>query len=190
MSAVEEFRSKLIGAWELISYRCESVDGKGEIHYPMTENASGIIMYTPDGYMSAQLMAPGVPKFADGDLMGGTTEELIAVAKNYLAYSGPFSVTEDKNGKPLLKHTMEVASFPNWLGNTQVRSAQMVDGGDRLILSTDGPILTLVSTIEIEEWKLAIVANYRLGCDETADFGMEAQGHKGVDFGPKHFLYR
>lgn len=140
---VESFRASLIGAWELVSYRCEPVDPNDEVVYPMTKEAQGIIMYTPDGYMSAQLMTPGAPKFADGDLSGGTTEELVSVAKNYLAYSGPYRVSENENGEPVLKHTMEVASFPNWLANTQVRTADLT--GDRLTLSTEKPIVTLVS---------------------------------------------
>lgn len=142
-AAVTEFRRNLIGAWELVSYRCEPVDRSStEIIYPMTREAQGIIMYTPDGSMSAQLMTPGTPLFADGDLSGGSTEELAAAAKNYLAYSGPFTV-EEKNGKPLLKHTMQVSSFPNWLGNTQVRVAELT--GDKLELQSEGPITVEVS---------------------------------------------
>ena len=38
---------------------------------------------------------------------------------------------------------MEVSSFPNWLGTSQVRVAKM--SGDRLILSTEEPILVEVS---------------------------------------------
>jgi Lipocalin-like domain len=33
----------------------------------MGEKPEGIIMHTPDGYMSAQLMHPGRPKSASGD---------------------------------------------------------------------------------------------------------------------------
>ena len=35
----------------------------------------GIIMYTPDGYMSAQLMRPGRRPVASGDWFDGTDEE-------------------------------------------------------------------------------------------------------------------
>lgn len=145
MSSVEEFRSKLIGAWSLTSYRAEPLPGQeGETIYPMTKEASGIIMYTPDGFISAQLMTRGTPLFASGDLSGGTTEELATAAKNYLAYSGKFEVSEDPQGKPVLRHSMEVASFPNWLGNTQVRVARMEEEGTKLILATEGPIVIKV----------------------------------------------
>lgn len=145
MTSVEQFRQSIIGAWELTSYRCEPVEADDVTIYPMTQDAEGIIMYTPDGYMSAQLMIPGVPKFADGDLSGGTIEELSAAGKSYLAYSGPYTVSEDASGRPVLKHTMEVSSFPNWLNNTQVRTTDMK--GNKLTLSTDSPIITMVSNI-------------------------------------------
>ena len=36
----------------------------------------GIITYTPDGYMSAQLMRSGRPNFASDDWFNGTTEDI------------------------------------------------------------------------------------------------------------------
>ena len=50
-------REQLIGAWRLVSYIESPVDGSPK-RFPMGEKALGIIMYTPDGYMSAQLMTP------------------------------------------------------------------------------------------------------------------------------------
>src|SRR5271169_1670906 len=75
-------REKLIGAWKLISYVEKPVDGSAPF-YPMGEKPEGIIMYTPDGYMSAQLMRPGRPKFASGDWFSGTDEEIKEEAMGY-----------------------------------------------------------------------------------------------------------
>ena len=54
-------RDKLVGAWELVSYvertalMAQSIsDG---------EDAQCLIMYTPDGYMSAQIQSAGRPKY-------------------------------------------------------------------------------------------------------------------------------
>lgn len=139
--SVEAFRASLVGAWELISYRCEPVSSDDETIYPMTPSARGIIMYTPDGYMSAQLMQPGAAKFSGGDLSGGSKDELAESMKRYLAYSGRFAV-KDEGGKPVLTHQMEVSSFPNWLGNVQERTVNLE--GEYLTLGTDGPILVQV----------------------------------------------
>ena len=51
-------REQLIGAWKLVSYVEKPTDGSEPFH-PMGEAPKGIIMYTPDGYMSAQLEHPG-----------------------------------------------------------------------------------------------------------------------------------
>src|SRR6516225_5052497 len=108
-------RERLIGTWKLVSYVEKPVDGSAPF-YPMGEEPHGIIMYTPDGYMSAQLMHPGRPRFASGDWFRGTDEE-----------------------KQTLTHSMFVSLFPNWLGQTQPRVVEIE--GDMLHLSSATPIM-------------------------------------------------
>jgi hypothetical protein len=91
-------------------------------------------LYTPDGYVSAQLQRPERPPFADGDLLHATPEEYAAAGSSYVAYSGRFFVDE---GKKSLSHEMAVIFFPNWLGQRQVRLVEL--NGDDLQLSTDKP---------------------------------------------------
>ena len=88
-------RERLIGAWKLVSYVEKPIDGSAPF-YPMGEEPQGIIMYTPDGYMSAQLMHPGRPKFASGDWFRGSEQEIKEEALGYIAYSGPFHTDEEK----------------------------------------------------------------------------------------------
>jgi len=127
-------RERLIGAWKLVSYEECPVDGSPSV-YPMSDKPQGIIMYTPDGYMSAQLMHPERQRFASGDWFNGTQEEYRAEATSYIAYSGRFDVDEAKQS---LTHSMFVSLFPNWLGQTQPRVVRIE--GDRLYLSTAAPI--------------------------------------------------
>jgi len=150
-AAIAEFRSALVGAWNLVEYRAEPVEGDKTVMHPMGTDVDGIIMYTADGYMSAQLMLPGAPKFVKDDMAGGTEAEFAGAMKRYLAYSGPFEVVEDVSVISLT-HTMSVCSFPNWLGNVQKRTAKMEDGV--LTLSTDGPITLMGRTvIPILQWR-------------------------------------
>ena len=51
----------LIGAWRLVTYEAHTGD---DVLYPLGEDASGYIMYTPDGYMSVLMMAAGRKNFA------------------------------------------------------------------------------------------------------------------------------
>ncbi|MBV8166087.1 MAG: lipocalin-like domain-containing protein [Alphaproteobacteria bacterium] len=59
-------REKLIGAWMLESYAEYPVDRSAPF-YPLGEDAKGLILYTADGYMSAQVLRVGRPHFASGD---------------------------------------------------------------------------------------------------------------------------
>jgi hypothetical protein len=130
----QALRERLIGAWKLESYVEKPVDGSAPF-YPMGEKPEGIIMYTPDGYMSAQIMHPGRPKFASGDWFRGTETEIKEEALGYIAYCGPFHTDEEKQ---TLTHSMFVSLFPNWLGQTQPRVVKIE--GDMLHLSTATPI--------------------------------------------------
>jgi hypothetical protein len=134
MSTEAETLSRgLLGAWSLVSYVQLPVGG-GDDRYPLGEDAEGILMYTPDGFMSAQLMRRGRPELSSGDWFDATDEEARAEASGYIAYSGPFHVDADGT----LTHTMTVSLHPNWIGQTQPRIADL--HGDTLRLSTASPI--------------------------------------------------
>jgi hypothetical protein len=92
-------------------------------------------MYTPDGYMSAQLSKPDRPPFASCDWFKGTDEDYKQEASTYIAYTGPFHVDEEKQ---TLTHTMFISLFPNWVGQTQPRVLKIE--GNTLHLSTAVPI--------------------------------------------------
>lgn len=115
-------QEQLIGTWELRTYQDVAEDGT--IYYPLGKDATGFIMYNPDGYMSAQLMQQGRPSYASGDLHKGTTEEMATAAEGYVAYSGKFKIDE---ANATLYLTMNVSMNPTWLGNTQPREYTLED---------------------------------------------------------------
>ena len=133
MEANNSLREIVVGAWALVS--CTEVDVEtGDVFLPMGDSPVGFILYTPDGYMSAQLSSPDRPNFADGDMYRGTAEEYMAAGLTYLAYSGPYRVDEENR---TIEHGMTVSAFPNWAGDRQVRLVEL--DGDRLILRTSSP---------------------------------------------------
>jgi hypothetical protein len=128
-------RDALIGAWQLVS--CVETDvATGEVFLPMGEHPQGFILYTPDGYMSAQLSASDRRDFASGDMYRGVPDDYVAAGVSYLAYSGPYYVDEARR---TVEHEMAVSFFPNWKGQRQLRIPQL--DGDRLVLATDRPSL-------------------------------------------------
>ena len=132
--ASDDLRRQLIGTWRLVSYVERDVDS-GEENHPMGEHPLGLIMYAPDGFMSVQLSARGRSPFRKNDPYCGTPEEYAEAASSYIAYSGPFHVNPLNSS---LVHEMQVSLFPNWLGQRQVRLAQIE--GDLLRLATATPM--------------------------------------------------
>ncbi|KAF2748665.1 hypothetical protein M011DRAFT_476061 [Sporormia fimetaria CBS 119925] len=133
-------RSRLIGAWELQSYCAYKVSNPEDKIYPLGPNAQGIIMYTPDGHMSAHLRRPGQPRFASGDGISSATEaEWADVGRNYVAYAGRFFLDERK-AEPLLLHEMRVSNIPRLVGDVQRRTVEMTmeDGVHYLHLGIKG----------------------------------------------------
>jgi Lipocalin-like domain len=128
-------RSALVGAWRLVS--CVETDvATGEEYRPMGDAPEGLILYTQDGYMSAQLSAAGRRGFASGDMYTGTPAEYVEAGASYLAYSGPYRVDEVKR---IVEHEMFVSLFPNWKGQRQARIVKL--DADELRLSPDQPHL-------------------------------------------------
>jgi hypothetical protein len=124
----------IIGAWYLQSWESFALDGS-DVQYPLGHDARGIIMYTADGFMSAQIMRPNRPPFDVSDLVDADKDELAAAASGYMAYSGPFTVSDDG----VIAHHVELSLLPNWIGGTQYRAAEAADG--RLVLSPVEPVI-------------------------------------------------
>ena len=127
-------RQQLIGTWRLVSCVARDIDSGEESHL-MGEHPLGLIMYAPDGFMSAQLSKANRSPFQGNDPRNGTPDEYTEAASGYLAYCGPFHVDERNQ---LLTHEMQVSLFPNWLGQRQVRLVERDD--DLLRLATVTPM--------------------------------------------------
>jgi hypothetical protein len=139
----------VLGTWELVSYT-EGDNHGGPVTYPLGPDALGLIMYTGDGYMSAQIMRPDRPAFDRPETGGGTPEQAEAAAAGYLAYSGPFTVDEVTG---VLHHQPRVSLLPNWLNLTQLRHSAL--DGDHLTLSAVTTAPDGVETISTLVWKRA-----------------------------------
>ena len=128
-------RESLIGAWRLVS-SVETDTKTGVVDLPLGDKPEGLILYTPDGYMSAQLSAANRPNFASGDMYRGKPEEYVAAGLSYLAYSGPYYVDEASR---TVEHEMFVSLFPNWKGQRQARIVKLDE--HELHLSPNRPLL-------------------------------------------------
>lgn len=117
-------RDQLVGAWELLSYVSTLPDPtkEEEATYPLGKNPKGILIYSADGYMSAQIQA-------------------LDQLTSYLGYTGPFDIDETGT-ETVLQHHVSLSSFPAWLGDIQRRVARL--DGDILVLSMESEIVAEV----------------------------------------------
>ena len=115
-------RSQMLGSWQLV--RFESRDtATGSVCMPLGDDLQGLILYTDDGFMSAQI-APG----------GSGTP--LAEPAGYIAYTGPFHVDEQAG---IVHHEVRMATMPELLAGPQLREVHV-----------DHDLLTLSATLTDE----------------------------------------
>ena len=118
----------LVGEWRLVSYT--SLDSSGKQALVWGPNPIGLIVYTPDGTMAAQLYDPRRAKF--GTLPRAASPELAKAAfVGGYSYYGSFKV--DTAAKTVTHH-VEGSNNPDWIGGNLVRSYRFV-GKDRIALT-------------------------------------------------------
>ena len=122
-------RDRIVGAWQLLEYSLTS--DEGDVHYPLGPNAQGLIIYTLDGFMSAQLMQPDRPRYQSDFVHAGRATEFGAAAAGYLAYSGWYRVDEEHS---IVYHSASLSLYPNWIGRDLTRPVRFDD--DLMTLST------------------------------------------------------
>lgn len=122
-------RTRLLGAWNLVSY--VEVDAMGAVTEPVGARPLGSIIYADDGRMSAQIMneqwSPDASNVANG---------------YFVAYSGRFTVDE---ATKVVSHLVEVSAIPSWMATLQQRAMEFNADGT-LSLSSLAPVQTIAGT--------------------------------------------
>ena len=131
----------LLGAWHLVRWSLVYADGRPP-EYPLGADATGILMYTADGHVSALLMRKTRPAKAPAN-----PAEAAAAYADSFAYSGRYTVREGT-----AYHAIEVSTNPALIGVTSTRHIDMTDG--RLTLSGPDFAASSLRTQRIE-WRRA-----------------------------------
>jgi hypothetical protein len=145
--------SQLVGVWRLVSYT--DAQEPREDSFPFGPEPAGFLIYTPDGFVSAQLMKPGRSLFRSHDWHGGTPDEYQQAGSRYIAYCGVYEVDEEK---ATVAHIPSVALLPNLILKRQLRSVTL--SGDRLTLSTPSvpasngaPVISRLEWQRVTAWR-------------------------------------
>lgn len=120
-SAQADDYDRLCGTWVLVSWTASASD-RAVLPYPMGKDALGQIIYSPDRYVLAQL-ARNPTSSADAD----------PAVPASIAYGGRVEVSGTASE---IRHHVEIASIPAWIGTTLVRAYRFE--GERLTLSFVG----------------------------------------------------
>lgn len=121
---------KFVGSWELKEWTSRLND-ESKV-FPFGEDAKGRITYDSNGNMSVQIMKNNRSQFLSEDPLEAQPDEVVVAYNGFIAYCGYYEVNLNSNQ---VVHKIEISSFPNWVGQNQVRYFKFKD--DRLILSTD-----------------------------------------------------
>ena len=114
------------GTYRLL--RCEVRWSDGAVDCPYGEDAEGLLVYTPEGYMSGHLMRPDVPRFRRG-ARAALSEQAHEAFLGYLGYFGTYAV--DREAGTVTHHVLG-SWHPNWVGTDQIRHFRF-EGEDLLI---------------------------------------------------------
>jgi hypothetical protein len=115
----------ITGTWRMIG-RDTDPDGRAEMLARYSEHSDGLVIFSPDGWMSAIVChgerdpLPGDPAWQSE----APAEARIAAFDSYVSYAGRWRIEDGK-----LKTTVHYALNPNWVGGDQVRDIELRDDG-------------------------------------------------------------
>lgn len=127
--------ASLVGGWRLARWEVVYLDASGTERrrtFPFGPDATGLLLYTPDGWMSATIAAAGRRAFDAPNPRETPAEARAAAFDGYFSYAGRYRVDGGR-----VVHELAVALNPGMLGAPQVRDARLE--GDRLELSASEP---------------------------------------------------
>jgi Lipocalin-like domain len=135
-------KGQLVGTWSYVSSNAKRPDGS-----PLWgENPKGLFILTESGHFSWQVFRSDRPKFASGNRLNATPDELKVTNQGSLAYFGRYSVDE---AEKTVTFRTEASTFPNSEGEVLKRVITKLSSEE---LVYTNPATTLGARIEAV-WK-------------------------------------
>jgi len=136
--------ASLVGLWRLKDAFVADLQGKrtGPAFGP---SPKGYIVYMPDGTMMIVVADTDQPPLS-GDRLNAPVEERARAYSLTSAYAGRYRFDGSK-----VVHTVEVCTYPNWIGTEVVRSVEL--NGDEAILRTAPQPLNGVQSVVCLIWQ-------------------------------------
>ena len=131
-------RQKLLGTWHLRRWQIRYDDGRA-VSYPFDADASGLILYTDDGYMSACIATAKRPVMSSASVRSAPEGEQVAAFASYFQYAGRFEVQAapaSPSGWQVVHHVSHSLN-PNFVGSEQVRNIEWGADGSLTLSASD-----------------------------------------------------
>ena len=125
----ETLARALPGAWTLERWEIRYADGRPP-GFPFGEAATGLLLYTPDGWMSAGIARAARPRFDSPSARHVPAERKRAAFDSYFHYQGRYRIRDG-----CVLHEVSDSLNPDFPGSTQLRKAAL--DGDSLVLSAE-----------------------------------------------------
>jgi hypothetical protein len=109
---------RLVGAWQLVRWSIAYEDGHET--EPLGPHAEGLLVYTPDGWMTATIMQQGRPRLSRGNPRAATPEERAAAFDTFFAYCSRWRLVDDT-----VEHRVTISHNPALVGTVQVRRVEL-----------------------------------------------------------------
>jgi len=127
---VSKVRERFVGVWTLESFTERS--DADERSAPLGEAPLGFLIYTADGFVSAQLMRAKRELFKTDPWEAAASSDAVDLTKDCIAYCGRYEINEKSSE---VVHIPQVALLPNLIHQEQHRR-----------FTFEGDTLTLVTT--------------------------------------------
>jgi hypothetical protein len=136
----------LHGSWQLQNFAVTRADGS--IIFPYGKDARGTLLYTPSGWVSADLCRQDRGESGAITLESGATatnEQRLRAFDGYTSYSGRYEIKDPDSARQphalgqtpqtsspashaVIVHRISVALLPAMVGQKVIRNAQLMDG--------------------------------------------------------------
>jgi hypothetical protein len=125
----------LLGSWQLVRWDITYSDGR-RASLPYGEHATGLIVYTGDGFMSACIAASARAPLSSVSARSAPAAERLAAFESYFQYAGRYELREAAGGLQVV-HRVSHSLNPNFVGSEQVRTVEFDADGVLTLSASD-----------------------------------------------------
>jgi hypothetical protein len=132
---LDHAENPLAGTWQLVRWEITYSDGR-QPTLPFGAEATGLIQYTGDGWMSASIARGSRPTLSSESVRSAPEAERLSAFESYFQYAGPYSI-RTQGGRQQVMHSVTHSLNPNFVGSKQVRNMDFSNDGGLTLSASD-----------------------------------------------------